>query len=44
MPGTPETDKKLVVTDSNHIVTTYSANRLISEILDWLDKYPGSVD
>ncbi len=42
--GTAEADKKLVVTDSNHFVAAYSANQLISEALDWLDKYLGSVD
>ncbi len=41
--GTPEADKKLVVTDSNHFVAAYSTNRLISETLDWLDKYLGPV-
>jgi hypothetical protein len=42
--GTPESDKKLVVTDSNHFVGAYSANQLISETLDWLDKYLGAVE
>jgi len=41
--GTPEADKKLVVTDSNHFVSAYSTNRLISDTLDWLDKYLGPV-
>ena len=41
--GTPEADKKLVITDSNHFVAAYSANQLISETLDWLDKYLGKV-
>ena len=41
--GTPEADKKLIVTDSNHFVTAYSANQLISETLNWLDKYLGPV-
>lgn len=42
--GTPEADKKLIVTDSNHFVAAYSANQLISESLDWLDKYLGPVN
>jgi formylglycine-generating enzyme required for sulfatase activity/pimeloyl-ACP methyl ester carboxylesterase len=42
--GTPESDKKIIVTDSNHFVAAYSANQLISETLDWLDKYLGPVD
>ena len=41
--GTPEADKKLTITDSNHFVGAYSANQLISESLDWLDKYLGKV-
>ena len=39
--GTRETDKKLIVTDPNHFVTACNANQLISETLNWLDKYPG---
>ena len=42
--GTPAADKKLTVTDSNHFVAAYSANQLISETLDWLDKYLGPVE
>jgi len=42
--GTPAADKKLVITDSNHFVNAYSANRLIAESLDWLDKYLGVVE
>jgi formylglycine-generating enzyme required for sulfatase activity len=42
--GTPDADKKLVVTDSNHFVAAYSANQLISEALDWMDKYLGPVE
>jgi len=42
--GTPDADKKLTVTDSNHFVSAYSANQLISESLDWLDKYLGEVE
>ncbi|NCF72375.1 MAG: SUMF1/EgtB/PvdO family nonheme iron enzyme [Gammaproteobacteria bacterium] len=42
--GTPAADRKLVITDSNHFVAAYSANRLISETLDWLDKYLGVVE
>ena len=41
--GTPEKDKKLTITESNHFVAAYSANQLISETLDWLDKYLGMV-
>ena len=41
--STPEADKKLIVTESNHFVAAYSANQLISESLDWLDKYLGPV-
>ena len=36
--------KKLTITDSNHFVAAYSNNQLISETLDWLDKYLGPVD
>ena len=42
--GSPAADKKLTVTDSNHFVSAYSANQLISETLDWLDKYLGPVE
>ncbi len=42
--GTPESDKKLTVTDSNHFVAAYNANQLISETLDWLDRYLGVVE
>jgi formylglycine-generating enzyme required for sulfatase activity/dienelactone hydrolase len=42
--GTPESDKKLTITDSNHFVSAYSGNQLISETLDWLDKYLGTVE
>ena len=42
--GAPEADKKLTITDSNHFVGAYSANQLISESLDWLDKYLGVVE
>jgi formylglycine-generating enzyme required for sulfatase activity/dienelactone hydrolase len=42
--GTPESDKKLTITDSNHFVAAYSTNQLISEALDWLDKYLGTVE
>jgi formylglycine-generating enzyme required for sulfatase activity/dienelactone hydrolase len=41
--GTPEADKKLTVTDANHFIAAYNANQLISETLDWLDKYLGPV-
>jgi dienelactone hydrolase len=43
MLGTPVADKKLTVTDSNHFVAAYSNNQLISESLDWLDRYLGPV-
>ena len=42
--GTAESDKHLTITDSNHFVGAYSANQLISESLDWLDKYMGKVE
>ena len=42
--GTPAADKKLIVTDSNHFVGAYNANQLMSETLDWLDKYLGPVE
>jgi dienelactone hydrolase len=42
--GTPDADKKLTITDSNHFVAAYSNNQLISETLDWLDKYLGVVE
>ena len=42
--GSPESDKKLTITDSNHFVSAYSGNQLISETLDWLDKYLGTVE
>ena len=41
--GTPEADKKLVVTDANHYVLSYGRNRMTGEILDWLDRYLGVV-
>ena len=41
--GTPAADKKLTITDSNHFVAAYSNNQLISESLDWLDRYLGPV-
>jgi hypothetical protein len=42
--GTPEADKKLTVTDANHFVAAYNKNQMISEALDWLDKYLGAVE
>jgi predicted esterase len=42
--GTPEADKKLTVTDANHFIAAYNANQLISETLDWLDRYLGPVN
>ena len=41
--GTPEADRRLVVTDANHFVVAYENNRMISETLDWLDRYLGPV-
>jgi predicted esterase len=41
--GTPGTDKKLTVTDANHFIAAYNANQIVSEALDWLDKYLGTV-
>ena len=42
--GTPEADKKLIVTDANHFVLAYEANLAIAESLDWLDRYVGPVE
>jgi dienelactone hydrolase len=42
--GTPEADKKIIVTDANHFVTAYDANLVIAETLDWLDRYVGPVE
>ncbi|NNK62846.1 MAG: SUMF1/EgtB/PvdO family nonheme iron enzyme [Gemmatimonadetes bacterium] len=42
--GTPEADKKIVVTDANHFVLSYEANLAIAEMLDWLDRYAGPVE
>ncbi|RLA27891.1 MAG: hypothetical protein DRR11_17535, partial [Gammaproteobacteria bacterium] len=42
--GTPDADKKIVVTDSNHFVLAYSSNLAIRELLDWLDRYVGPVE
>jgi pimeloyl-ACP methyl ester carboxylesterase len=41
--GTPEADKKIIVTDANHFVTAYDANLAIAESLDWFDRYLGPV-
>jgi hypothetical protein len=38
--GTPEKDKRLVITDSGHVVPR---NELIKETLDRLDRYLGPV-
>ena len=38
--GTPEKDKRLVITDSGHVPPR---NELIKETLDWLDRYLGPV-
>jgi pimeloyl-ACP methyl ester carboxylesterase len=37
-------DKKIIITDANHFVMTYSAKLAISETLDWLDLYLGPLD
>ena len=42
--GTPEADRKIIVTDANHFVTAYDANLAIAESLDWLDRYLGPVE
>jgi pimeloyl-ACP methyl ester carboxylesterase len=42
--GTPEADRKIIVTDANHFVTAYDANLAIAESLDWLDRYVGPVE
>lgn len=42
--GTPEADKKILITESNHFVTSYQANLAIRETLNWLDRYVGTVD
>ena len=42
--GTPEADKKIIVTEANHFVTAYEANLTIAESLDWLDRYVGPVE
>lgn len=42
--GTPQADKKIIVTDANHFVLSYEANLVISETLNWLDRYVGPVE
>jgi dienelactone hydrolase len=42
--GTPEADRKIIVTDANHFVLSYEANLAIAESLDWLDGYVGPVE
>ena len=42
--GTPESDKKLTITDSNHFIAAYNANQLVRETLDWMDTYLGVVE
>ena len=38
--GTPAADKRRVVLDAGHTVTTPEThNALLKEVLDWLDKY-----
>jgi len=40
--GTPDADKRLVLLDGGHVPA--SANEVIREVLDWLDRYLGPVD
>jgi hypothetical protein len=40
--GTPEKDKKHVVFDTAHDVTI-KRSQFVKEVLDWLDKYLGTV-
>ncbi len=42
--GTPESDRKIIVTDANHFVGAYNADLVIAETLDWLDRYLGPVE
>jgi dienelactone hydrolase len=42
--GTPDEDKKIIITDSNHFVLAYEANLAIAESLDWYDRYLGVVE
>ncbi len=42
--GTPEADRKIIVTDANHFVGAYNADLVIAETLDWLDRYLGPVE
>ncbi|MGB6865592.1 MAG: protein kinase [Candidatus Aminicenantaceae bacterium] len=42
--GTPEEHKHLVVFDSGHSIDSYNRNKLIKEVLDWLDRYLGPVE
>jgi pimeloyl-ACP methyl ester carboxylesterase len=41
--GTPEANRKIIVTDANHFVLAYEGNLTIAETLDWLDRYLGPV-
>ena len=41
--GTPEEHKHLIVFDSGHSIRSTHRNILIKEVLDWLDRYLGSV-
>ncbi|MHC4832079.1 MAG: SUMF1/EgtB/PvdO family nonheme iron enzyme, partial [Planctomycetota bacterium] len=40
--GTPEADKRLVLLDGGHVPS--SANEVIREVLDWLDRHLGPVE
>ena len=42
--GTPEADRKIIVTDANHFVGAYNADLVIAETLAWLDRYLGPVE
>ncbi len=42
--GTPDKDKKIIITESNHFVMSFEANLAIKETLNWLDKYVGPVN
>ncbi|HSG07542.1 MAG TPA: PhoPQ-activated protein PqaA family protein, partial [Longimicrobiales bacterium] len=41
--GLDESEKRLVITESNHFVLSYAANQAIKETLDWYDRFLGPV-
>jgi dienelactone hydrolase len=41
--GAPEGERKLVIIDANHGVLSYARDRVVGEVLDWLDEYLGPV-